>query len=566
MKRTHWQASLLCLGTLALFTSSNTFADDQPSTEPDGKELFTREWVKDDPRSVAGDGLGPLFNERSCVACHNQGGIGGAGDNSKNVDLVSHFRNDAPRSIDEAAEPLTEKQKADQEKQLSKYHPEFPARDSVVVHKSGPTQQFRAWRNRLVNLWPPLPEPGLQDSGMSNSSQSLINELNQSIAQDQLAFARRLLDENRFDAAKAVALRVQKMDLVYRLFDDRPNHILRSIAEQRKKNPNPAKSTEPQSAPRWVLTFRPNPNAPTLDEIAERVLVRRMLDDEEPTRDRGIACIVGNLFLAHSQRNTSPLFGVGLIDSIPDSVIKQSAKLASIENPRISGRAPQLANGRIGRFGWKAQIASLRDFTMTACAVEIGLTVPGHSQTSLPLSKDVTNAGLDMNDEQCDALISYVRGLPVPSRRMPILKRHAQDIADGERHFTNIGCAACHRRKLGNVDGIYTDLVLHDMGETLAGMGGYSSRDDNADFVNEETPKESENAVASPREWRTPPLWGCRDSAPYLHDGRAETLRQAIAFHEGESLEARRNFLFLSREEQEQVLSFLRSLVAPTTE
>ena len=69
---------------------------------------------------------------------------------------------------------------------------------------------------------------------------------------------------------------------------------------------------------------------------------------------------------------------------------------------------------------------------------------------------------------------------------------------------------------------------------------------------------------ATHQEWRTPPLWGVRDSAPYLHDGRARTLAQAIALHGGESTQSARKFFALSDAEQFQVQSFMKSLVAPS--
>ena len=58
-----------------------------------GSELFSREWIPNDPRSHGGDGLGPMYNESSCVACHNLGGPGGAGPVSKNVDIITAFSN-----------------------------------------------------------------------------------------------------------------------------------------------------------------------------------------------------------------------------------------------------------------------------------------------------------------------------------------------------------------------------------------------------------------------------------------------------------------------------------------
>ncbi len=72
--------------------------------------------------------------------------------------------------------------------------------------------------------------------------------------------------------------------------------------------------------------------------------------------------------------------------------------------------------------------------------------------------------------------------------------------------------------------------------------------------------------VGAPRqEWRTPPLWGLRDSAPYLHDGRAATIEQAIALHGGEGQKTAERFFALSQDERLHVMTFLKSLVAPTS-
>src|SRR2546421_1373832 len=64
----------------------------EAAAKPDGKELFAREWIAGDSRSHGGDGLGPVFNDTSCVACHNQGGAGGGGPASKNVHILTTAR------------------------------------------------------------------------------------------------------------------------------------------------------------------------------------------------------------------------------------------------------------------------------------------------------------------------------------------------------------------------------------------------------------------------------------------------------------------------------------------
>ena len=62
----------------------------------EGRELFLREWTPGDSRSHGGDGLGPVYNDTSCVACHNAGGPGGGGPKSKNVDIISAFPTRVP--------------------------------------------------------------------------------------------------------------------------------------------------------------------------------------------------------------------------------------------------------------------------------------------------------------------------------------------------------------------------------------------------------------------------------------------------------------------------------------
>src|SRR5262249_23515581 len=86
---------------------------------------------------------------------------------------------------------------------------------------------------------------------------------------------------------------------------------------------------------------------------------------------------------------------------------------------------------------------------------------------------------------------------------------------------------------------LYSDLLLHDMGALGDGIA---------------------QAAASPREMRTAPLWGLRASAPYLHDGRAASVDQAIRGHDGEGKTARDRYLRLSPTQQQQLLDFLTSL------
>jgi CxxC motif-containing protein (DUF1111 family) len=256
-----------------------------------------------------------------------------------------------------------------------------------------------------------------------------------------------------------------------------------------------------------------------------------------------------------TQRNTPALFGAGLIDSIPDEVIREAAETGE---PETRGRVNSLGFdsvfgrgfGKVGRFGWKAQSASLRDFVMAACAVELGLEVPGHHQARPPLDfASRTPAKLDLNDEDCDALTAFVAGLRAPfEARLP--EPEAEVVRRGRGRFETIGCASCHRPSLGAVTGIYSDLLLHNMGEDLTDEGS----------VYYSLPR---SGTTDPKEWRTPPLWGFRDSGPYLHDGRAATLEQVVALHGGQGEKSSKAYFALGLAERAEVEAFLNSLVAP---
>ena len=129
-----------------------------------------------------------------------------------------------------------------------------------------------------------------------------------------------------------------------------------------------------------------------------------------------------------------------------------------------------------------------------------------------------------------------------------------QGRAVGRKLFLQVNCTACHVPTLGSVDGIFSDLLLHNMGQSLSDAGSSygGNRPDSPE-------------VPGPREWRTPPLWGyLRDSGPYLHDGPHWNLEEAVALHEGQAKASALLFFKLSSKERAQVESFLKSLIAPS--
>ena len=286
---------------------------------------------------------------------------------------------------------------------------------------------------------------------------------------------------------------------------------------------------------------------------------------------------VGQFTVARSQRNPTALFGLGLIDAIPNAAIEAVAKHEAMKTPQTQGRVSRLKDGHIGRLGWKAQTTNVEEFVLNACAVELGLEVPDHHQAISPQAPKYRTTGLDLTAGECTALVAYVRSLPKPVERRASSPAEAKHLGAGKALFASVGCADCHAASLGDVEGIYSDLLLHDMGQEMADDGSYS--DDGSDGDDDplgpllapavaakspaKSPAHQARKGASRQEWRTPPLWGFRDSGPYLHDGRAQTLEQAVAMHGGQGADSAHKFFELSPRERLQVEAFLKSLVAP---
>ena len=282
-----------------------------------------------------------------------------------------------------------------------------------------------------------------------------------------------------------------------------------------------------------------------------------------------------------SFRIPTPVFGAGLIEQIPDTAIvaNQNAGAAQKRALGIRGRANFAVSGRtisgqvntngndgtIARFGWKSQNVSLLLFSGEAYNVEMGITNElfqnERDQTPVCQFKTVPNDTQDF--AAADALAgstaiqnfaNFQRFLaaPVPSATMP---GGAESITRGRGVFESTGCALCHTPSMrtssnstvaalrDQVANLYSDLLLHDMGEGLS------------DGVTQ--------GQAGPREFRTAPLWGLGQRLFFLHDGRTSDLVQAIRQHRSDGSEASRvinRFDSLRDGQKQDLLNFLRSL------
>jgi len=240
-------------------------------------------------------------------------------------------------------------------------------------------------------------------------------------------------------------------------------------------------------------------------------------------------------------RQTPTTLGLGRIEAIPDAVIAALADPDDANHDGIRGRVRRLPDGRLGRFGWKAGVPSIREFVRDAMSNELGVTVPPISgETFGNLRDDDAVADPELSPQALDDVAFFVRSLAPPprTRRDPA----AEDA--GAAVFARVGCAACHAPSLADAEGrpvpLYSDLLLHD----VAPPGARGILD----------------GPAGPRDFRTAPLWGIARTAPYMHDGRSSTLEMSIAAHDGEAAASVRAVSILAAGDRAALLAFLGSL------
>jgi CxxC motif-containing protein (DUF1111 family) len=255
-------------------------------------------------------------------------------------------------------------------------------------------------------------------------------------------------------------------------------------------------------------------------------------------------------------RRVNPLFGLGLVDAVPDQFLQDLAQFQQDFTPATAGKAlvlTDVASGqpRVGRFGWKSQIGTVLTFAANAYQNEMGITTPFFPHENAPQGDSALLAAnpalTNPNDTNLAPMqfADFITFLAPPPQLQ--LSRNARL---GEVIFLGLGCANCHLpimqtgpNDVAALDEVtffpYSDFLVHDMGSLNDGIG---------------------QSPATGQEMRTAPLWGARIRTSFLHDGRAKTIEDAILAHDGQGLTARNQFADLNKRDKANLLAFINTL------
>lgn len=265
-----------------------------------------------------------------------------------------------------------------------------------------------------------------------------------------------------------------------------------------------------------------------------------------------------------SARVAPAIFGLGLLEAVPESALLSLADPEDRNQDGISGRVNHVwdvATQRttVGRFGWKANQPTVAQQIAGAFSGDLGITsilFPTENCTTVQQAcrQAISGGHPELSAQQLEDIKFYHFTLAVPARR----DQNNPQVQVGEQLFNQLGCPGCHQATLttGEFPTLptlaqqtihpYSDLLLHDMGEGLA--------DGRPDFE------------ATGTEWRTTPLWGLgliatvNGHTQLLHDGRARNILEAILWHGGEAQAAKDAVKQLSKSQREALLQFLNSL------
>jgi CxxC motif-containing protein (DUF1111 family) len=422
-----------------------------------GFSLFRDPWVIAPSSTQDRDGLGPLFNTRSCISCHLAGARG-------------------PSPIEGISKP-------------SSMVIKLGMKDSVEWLNKAPQNHIDIQSTRTYQYYGKQIQPRAIQISHASFASPLVGEAKLSLSYDLVA--------GQYEDGTPYQLRAPKYQLVELAYGDIEAHI----------------GISPRMAP--------------------------------------------------------PLFGTGLLDAISEEDLLSQADEHDTNQDGISARYAKHSNvndnSAIGRFGVKATHVNLKRQVAAAFRDDIGITsslFPDEScsqnnQTCHLASQLGGHTTTEIPDKLLDLVFKFNAFIAVP----PTRNLNSETARKGREIFYQANCHSCHTPSYqtdkqypipalaGQTIWPYTDLALHDMGPDLA---------DNV--------RSSEPSSASGREWRTPPLWGLglrkvyQAKAVFLHDGRAQSVEEAILWHGGEALSSQQYFKQLDAASRTQLLTFLDSI------
>jgi CxxC motif-containing protein (DUF1111 family) len=326
-----------------------------------------------------------------------------------------------------------------------------------------------------------------------------------------------------------------------------------------------------------------DPNAPDYSVSVQsyETTMHALPDGEIVELQKPVFAFKGPVPAQFSVRQAPQVIGMGLLEAVDETTILALADPADKDGDGVRGVPnwsidPETGKRHLGRYGWKAGKASVRQQAAVALIQDLGVTSPVFKSLACQRGApncNATTAATSISETEIQRLSDYLSLLGVPAQRSlrsgfpadaRVSPEHDVDpvkIERGSQLFAQARCTACHvaQLKTGKNHPFaelrdqtihpYTDLLLHDMGPGLA------------DTLTE--------GQAAPNMWRTSPLWGLgslkyvqggAQNVRYLHDGRARTLMEAIAWHAGEASTSRNTFEALSKEDRDALLTFLESL------
>ena len=458
-----------------------------------GKALANQPWVKAPSITDARDGLGPLFNARSCLACHQKGGKAKLPERDDELLFGPLVRLSIPAVNEEKKQPT-----------------EADASESSVTSEEKPAGQ----NEDLVG------EPTENSVSRNNLPEPIYGEQLQTASIG-----------------------------IY--------HQLRSL--KLAANAESLEKTLPAEADiyiEWELNTYVYPDGTTVELRKPKIRLKNL----------GYGAMHADVQI--SLRNAPAIAGMGLLEAVSSKDILAKSDPEDKNADGISGRAnwvwdQSASTYALGRFGLKANRASLLDTVASAFASDLGLSNPIYPKQPCTEKQSAclervngnNSEGFELPMKLLTLTNDFIRNIALPARN----KASNSNAQEGRTLFYKLQCSGCHTPRYrteelpGEFDHLseqiiwpYSDMLLHDMGEALA--------DNRPDYE------------ATGSEWRTAPLWGLslnkKISGAYylLHDGRARSVEEAILWHGGEAEQIKKRFTHLSKLERASLIEFVETL------